>query len=118
PRRGRRECPRGAAARVARRGAARHRLQDRRGGRPRRQDRRRLPGRGGRADRLSHGADRRLEKPRRQAPRRLSARPGGPQGIRVAWLYRARQEAVNWLTDLSPDELTAIRLSLWVDVGD
>ena len=76
--RGRRERARGAGARRARRGAARHRLQDRRGDRAGRQDRRHIPGGHARADRLPDGADQ-IGAPRGGGVRRLSARPGRPR---------------------------------------
>ena len=77
-RRAGRECPRRAAARVARRGAARHRLPDRRGGRPGRQDRRHLPGGHASADHLSGRADRRARTTRTPRLPGLSARRRRP----------------------------------------
>src|SRR5207302_8947158 len=65
------------------------------------------------ADRLSDGAH-----PRRQFRfsrfRVLPARARRPRAVRGAGLYRARPRAVTALLSFSPEELTAIRLSLRV----
>ena len=78
-RRAGRERARGAAAGVARRGAARHRLPDRRGRRSQRQDHRHVPGGHAPADRLSDRADgrsRAIPTPPPSSPISSRRRPG------------------------------------------
>ena len=79
-----------------------------------RQDRRRLPGRQRAADHLSDRPRPPRREPRRQGVRRLSARRrGGRRSRRPGSPVTGCMSALCWLT---PEELTAIRLSLWVGV--
>src|SRR5207247_9665948 len=66
------------------------------------------------ADRLSDGADRRLDQSGRAVPGRLSARPRRARPVRGAGLHGGRFRAVNGPFAFSPEELTAIMLSLRV----
>src|SRR5262249_37621871 len=110
PRAGR-ERTRGAPAGGARRSAARHRLQHRRRGRAQRQDRGELPRGLACADHLSRRVDQGFEERRRQGLPRLPAQRQGARLVREAGFHGPGEVR---LVDMTPEEWTAVRLSLLV----
>src|SRR5205085_413090 len=114
PHRCRRECPRCAAFGGTRRSAARHRLCDGCRDRTARPDYRDLPARHARTDRLSNRADGLFRKSQCSRSAGLSARRRRASAISEGGVHRARRGAVSWVLAFSPEELTAIRLSLRV----
>src|SRR5262249_55514123 len=102
---------RGPAAGRPRRGAARHRLQHRRRGRAERQDRGHLPRGFASADHLSGGADKGLQQRRRESLPRFPAQRQGAHLLREAGLHGPGEVH---LVDMTPEEGTAVRLSLLV----